>query len=59
MKARRGQSTVETMLLVSVVSIAMGAVLIVFSDMVQVSGRALSSSLAKELTGQAGGQQVH
>ncbi|MCP4805904.1 MAG: hypothetical protein GY913_03685 [Proteobacteria bacterium] len=48
---RRGQSTVETMLLVSVISIAIGAVLIVWSDTVQVNARSLSQFLALELTG--------
>ncbi len=47
----RGQATVETMLLISVVSIAIAAVLIVWSDTVQINTRSLSSSLAEELTG--------
>lgn len=48
---RTGQATVETMLLISVVSIAIAAVLIVWSDTVQINTRSLSSSLAEELTG--------
>ena len=58
---RRGQSTVETMLLVSVISIAIGAVLIVFSDTVQVNARDLSQFLAIELSGNGnpGTPEVH
>lgn len=55
---RRGQSTVETMLLISVLSIAIGAVLIVWSDTVQINTRSLSSYLAEELSGNGGGDEI-
>ncbi len=55
---RRGQSTVEYMLLISVVSVAVVAALLGFSDTVQVNARALSESLGIELTGQSPGDQV-
>ncbi|HJN74784.1 MAG TPA: hypothetical protein QGF58_12700 [Myxococcota bacterium] len=57
---RRGQATVETLLLISVLCIAVGAVLIVFSDTVQINTRSLSSFLAEELTGNGvGGDEVN
>lgn len=46
------------MLLISVVSVAVIAALLGFSDTVQVNARALSGSLGSELTGQAPGDQV-
>jgi len=46
------------MLLISVVSVAVVAALLGFSDTVQVNARALSESLGIELTGQSPGDQV-
>ncbi|MED5370824.1 MAG: hypothetical protein VX899_07415 [Myxococcota bacterium] len=57
-KARQGQSTVEYMLLISLVSVAVIAAMLSFSDTVQVNTRALSDNLSSELTGQVPGDQV-
>ena len=57
-RARRGQSTVEYLLLLSVISIAVGAVTLTFSDTVQVQTRAVSQWLAEELTGNGAGNHV-
>lgn len=46
------------MLLISVVSVAVIAALLGFSDTVQVNTRALSENLGSELTGQSPGDQV-
>ena len=46
---RRAQTTVEYMLLISVLCIALVAVMLSFSDLVQVNTRSLSTFLAREL----------
>ena len=46
------------MLLISVVSVAIVAALLGFSDTVQVNTRSLSENLGSELTGQTAGDQV-
>ena len=54
-RLRQGQSTVEYMLLISVISIALGAVLYWFSATTQIGARSASNHLASELT--SGGVQ--
>jgi Flp pilus assembly pilin Flp len=48
---RRGQATVEYMIMISVVSVAVMAVLITFTDLVQNQTTTVSDFLAEELTG--------
>ncbi|MCB9760492.1 MAG: class III signal peptide-containing protein [Alphaproteobacteria bacterium] len=55
---RRGQTTVEYMLLISVLAIALVAALLTFSDVIQLNARSLSGFLATELSGTGSGQQV-
>lgn len=55
---RRAQTTVEYMLLISVLCIALVAVMLSFSDLVQVNTRSLSTFLARELSGSGTGSQV-
>ncbi|MCB9793086.1 MAG: hypothetical protein H6741_10205 [Alphaproteobacteria bacterium] len=55
LRARRAQTTVEYMLTLSVVTIAVIAALLTFSDVIQVNTRSVSSFLAEELSGQDDG----
>lgn len=54
-QTRRAQTTVEYMLTLSVVTIAVIAALLTFSDVIQVNTRSVSSFLADELSGQDDG----
>lgn len=55
MKRRRAQTTVEYMITLSVISIAIAGVLIVFGDTMQNSTRSLSGYLATSLSDESNG----
>ncbi len=52
MRRRRGQSTVEYMLVISVISIAIGAVTMGFSNVVRSQSAYVSEWLVDELSGE-------